>query len=72
MGQSMEILQLPNMALIDRIEQEINENPVLEVQEQDPTLPDEPVERDNPDAPRTASGSWSWTVRRITWMTSNG
>ena len=51
MGQSMEILQLPNMELIDRIEQELNENPVLEVQEQDLTLPDEPVERDNPDAP---------------------
>ena len=51
MIQSMEILQLPIMALQDRIEQEMNENPVLEIQEQDPTLPDEPAERDNPDAP---------------------
>jgi RNA polymerase sigma-54 factor len=51
MIQSMEILQLPIMALQDRIEQEMNENPVLELQELDPTLPDEPAERDNPDAP---------------------
>ena len=51
MIQSMEILQLPIMALQERIEQEMNENPLLEVQEQDPTLPDEPTERDNPDAP---------------------
>ncbi len=51
MIQSMEILQLPVMALQDRIEQEMNENPVLEIQEVDPALPDEPTERDNPDAP---------------------
>jgi RNA polymerase sigma-54 factor len=51
MIQSMEILQLPIMALQDRIEQEMNENPLLELQEQDPTLPDEPTERENPDAP---------------------
>ena len=31
----MEILQLPIMALQERIEQEMNENPVLELQEQD-------------------------------------
>ena len=35
MIQSMEILQLPNMAVIERIEQEMNENPLLEMQEQD-------------------------------------
>jgi RNA polymerase sigma-54 factor len=51
MIQSMEILQLPIMALQERIEQEMNENPILEIQEQDPALPDEPEERDNPDAP---------------------
>ena len=51
MIQSMEILQLPIMALQERIEQEMNENPLLEIQEQDPALPDEPEERDNPDAP---------------------
>ena len=51
MIQSMEILQLPVMALQERIEQEMNENPLLELQETDPTLPEEPTERDNPDAP---------------------
>ena len=50
MIQSMEIVQLPIMALQERIEQEMNENPLLEMQEQDPMLPDEPNERDNPDA----------------------
>ena len=33
MIQSMEILQLPIMALQERIEQEMNENPMLEVEE---------------------------------------
>ena len=43
MIQSMEILQLPLMELEERIEQELSENPVLEMQERDPTLPDETV-----------------------------
>jgi RNA polymerase sigma-54 factor len=51
MIQSMEILLLPILALQERIEQEMNENPVLELQEQDPQLPEEPAERENPDAP---------------------
>ena len=51
MIQSMEILQLPLQALEERIEQEMNENPLLEVNESDPDLPDEPEERENPDAP---------------------
>jgi RNA polymerase sigma-54 factor len=44
MIQSMEILQLPILALQERIEQELNSNPVLEMAE--PTSPDErgPVE----------------------------
>ena len=43
MIQSMEILQLPIMALQERIEQEMQENPVLElVEEDDPDLPEEP------------------------------
>jgi RNA polymerase sigma-54 factor len=46
MIQSMEILQLPLAALEERIEQELGENPVLEMQERDPTLPDEPAERE--------------------------
>ena len=47
----MEILQLPIMALQERIEQEMNENPVLELRELDPSLPDVQEERENPDAP---------------------
>src|ERR1700734_3831251 len=39
MIQSMEILQLPTMALEERIQQELEENPFLEVKE----LADEPV-----------------------------
>lgn len=55
MIQSMEILQLPVMALQERIEQEMNENPVLEMAEQEPDFP-EPVDEEddrpaNPDAP---------------------
>ncbi|MDX1947629.1 MAG: RNA polymerase sigma-54 factor, partial [Pirellulaceae bacterium] len=48
MIQSMEILQLPLQLLQEKIEQELVENPVLEMQERDPTLPEEPDERDNP------------------------
>ena len=51
MIQSMEILQLPLLALQERIEQELNENPLLELQEQDPALPEETNERENPDEP---------------------
>jgi RNA polymerase sigma-54 factor len=54
MIQSMEILQLPIMALQERIEQEMNENPLLEMCEEDPALPEENEERENPDAPETA------------------
>ena len=51
MIQSMEILQLPIMALQERIDQEMSENPLLEVHEKDLNLPDEPVETEAPDAP---------------------
>jgi RNA polymerase sigma-54 factor len=51
MIQSMEILQLPIMALQERIEQEMQENEALELVEQDPDLPDEETETQNPDAP---------------------
>ncbi len=51
MIQSMEILQLPIMALQDRILQEIQENPTLEMLEDDPDLPDEPNDKEDPDAP---------------------
>src|SRR5437762_8177043 len=49
--QSMEILQLPLQELQERIEQELVENPALELQERDPPLPDEPdEEREDPAA----------------------
>jgi RNA polymerase sigma-54 factor len=54
MIQSMEILQLPILALQERIEQEISENPVLDLREDDPDLPSEDAEEevhDSPDAP---------------------
>ena len=47
MIQSMEILQLPLQELQERIEQELVENPALELQEHDPALPDEPIESDS-------------------------
>jgi len=40
MIQSMEILQLPLMELQERIQQEMEENPVLSLHEADPDLPD--------------------------------
>jgi RNA polymerase sigma-54 factor len=52
MIQSMEILQLPILALEERIEQEMQENPVLDLQEEDPDLPAESGEEgaEPPDA----------------------
>ena len=51
MIQSMEILQLPVMALQERIMQELQENPTLEMAESDPDLPDEYQAEENPNAP---------------------
>ncbi|MBP87630.1 MAG: RNA polymerase sigma-54 factor [Planctomycetaceae bacterium] len=51
MIQSMEILQLPLMALQERIEQEMNENPVLELSQTDPAESDEGEEKEDPDTP---------------------
>src|ERR1700676_1576285 len=51
MIQSMEILQLPIMALQERIEQEIQENPVLDLAEEDLDSLEEPAEGENPNAP---------------------
>ncbi|HTQ39841.1 MAG TPA: RNA polymerase factor sigma-54 [Pirellulales bacterium] len=52
MIQSMEILQLPILALQERIDQEMQENEALELQELDPDLPEEQAaEQENPDAP---------------------
>jgi RNA polymerase sigma-54 factor len=46
MIQSMEILQLPVTALLERVEQELRDNPVLEVSAADPELPEEAYERE--------------------------
>src|SRR5690606_14057651 len=54
MIQSMEILQLPIMALQERIEQEVQENPLLEVREEEPELSEDAArenDKENPDAP---------------------
>ncbi len=48
---SMEILQLPQMGLVEKIEQELEKNPVLEVQESDPDSPEEQPDRVDSDAP---------------------
>ena len=74
MIQSMEILQLPILALEERIEQEIEENPVLDLLENDPDLPSEPVDAgDKP--PRTPpprkNASWSSMRRTATRTTSS-
>ena len=50
MIQSMEILQLPIMALQERIEQEMQENELLEIVEDEPES-EEVAEPENPDAP---------------------
>src|SRR6476661_8592739 len=49
MIQSMEILQMPIMDLQERIQQELDENPVLEVKEAGEFDPGEPEVRDDRD-----------------------
>ena len=45
MIQSMEILQLPMMALQERIEQEMSDNPVLEIQDLEPNATTETADQ---------------------------
>src|SRR6202522_2781182 len=52
MIQSMEILQLPLMALEERIEQELQNNPVLEIRENEPDPAATPTEGDASAHPR--------------------
>ena len=68
MIQSMEILQLPILALQERIEQELQDNPCLEQvePETDSTPADETIDRR-----ATASASSSSTSRRTTRTTSS-
>ncbi len=51
MIQSMEILQLPTLALLDKIDQALNENPVLEMQDYEPDQPEDgpPQDAQTPD-----------------------
>ncbi len=51
MIQSMEILQLPILALQERIDQEIEENPCLDAAESSEDSAEETEEYENPDAP---------------------
>ncbi len=51
MIQSMEILQLPILALQERIDQEIQENPMLDLTEEDPDLPATPEDAEEPVSP---------------------
>jgi len=51
MIQSMEILQLPLLALQERIDQELVENPVLEQNDLDPETPEVSEEREDSDSP---------------------
>src|SRR3954469_17978210 len=53
MIQSMEILQLPIMALQERIQQELQENPVLELKE----ATDEPATAENEDGTPAEGGT---------------
>ncbi|MHC4175962.1 MAG: RNA polymerase factor sigma-54 [Planctomycetota bacterium] len=55
MIQSMEILQLPIMALQERIEQEMEENPVLELGEEEPDAFAEGEQQEKPEPPDAPS-----------------
>ena len=65
MIQSMEILQLPMLALQERIEQEMNENPLLEQQDADPLAPDE-GDKISPTATPAARTKRNWSSITIT------
>ena len=77
MIQSMEILQLPIMALQERIEQEMEDNPVLDQVEpigRDRRERFEDDRRESPTDPTrwpTPSASWSSKTARTTRTTSN-
>ena len=51
MIQSMEVLQLPIMALAEHIDQAMAENPILEVQEVDSSVPDTKPDSESSDTP---------------------
>ncbi|MEM8733247.1 MAG: RNA polymerase sigma-54 factor, partial [Planctomycetota bacterium] len=51
MIQSMEILQLPVMALQERVDQELNENPMLEVEEEETQRESSTEDKEDPNKP---------------------
>jgi RNA polymerase sigma-54 factor len=66
MIQSMEILQLPLMALEERIEQELQANPVLELREPEPdphAASDGAASSDSPESPDRAEGEQMLVVK---------
>ena len=73
MIQSMEILQLPLMALQERIEQEMEDNPCLDQVEVDENEPEASRRRTKrPAAWPTPSASWSSKTTATTKTTSSG
>lgn len=52
MIQSMEILQLPVLALQERVDQELNENPMLEVDEEEAVRESSTEEKEDPNKPQ--------------------
>jgi len=65
MIQSMEILQLPLMALEERIEQEMQANPVLELTEQEADPDNRTLAAENAEDHRDASSSYSEDERAL-------
>ncbi len=57
MIQSMEILQLPLMALQERIDQELQENEALEIQEENEDQLEGPPPRKKPNRCRCSAGN---------------
>ena len=69
MIQSMEILQLPILALQERIEQEINSNPVLEIAEPSNQQSNEETESD--DNPHTDTAAYRETEKKDDFEKNN-
>ena len=69
MIQSMEILQLPMLALQERIEQELNSNPVLEVEEEEATAgeagPSEQQVREDAGEKEAESAGRGWQAESL-------
>ena len=71
MIQSMEILQCWPLALQERIEQEMNENPLLEQQEVDPLTPQDQVDPKRKTLGAKTRKNWLSTTTMTIKKTSN-